>query len=132
MTEALHEILYCSVLAPDQPPTVVGQIVGHARARNAERAITGLLVFDGLRFCQHLEGPRGDLLELMQRIGQDARHAQVRVMYGGPLDQRRYHRFDMGFADYEGAGDMGSVGELEGIAALQRFLDLRPGFDVNG
>jgi len=62
---ALSEILYCSELAPDLPPDTVASIVARARVRNGELGITGLLVFDGQRFCQHIEGPPGALQTLM-------------------------------------------------------------------
>ena len=126
----LHEILYCSELAPGQSPGVVGTIVSQARARNAEHGITGLLVFDGQRFCQHLEGPRGVVTRLMNRIGEDPRHERIRVVYDGTLTQRRYHRFDMGFAQTEDADDMAGIHALDGELALARFLELRPRFDI--
>jgi len=72
--QPLHEIFYCSVLAQDLPPNAVGAIVSQARARNAERKITGLLVFDGMRFCQHLEGPCDAVKALMRSIERDFRH----------------------------------------------------------
>lgn len=128
----LHEILYCSVLSSSEPPLVVGQIVGQSRARNAERGITGLLVFDGSRFCQHLEGPPDAVDALMRRIAHDARHVDVRVLYSGQRLERRYKRFDLGFAQSEDADDMAGVHDLQGAEALERFLALRPGFDVNG
>ncbi|MDB5827281.1 MAG: blue light sensor protein [Variovorax sp.] len=128
----LHEILYCSVLAPDLEPGIVGKLVGQARARNAVRQISGLLVFDGLRFCQHIEGPPRELMRLMDRIGQDPRHTDVRVVYEGALDARRYRRFDMGYADIEGPSAMAGVRELDGAEALAHFLALRSGFDVSG
>ncbi len=128
----LHEILYCSVLSPSEPALVVGQIVGKARARNAESGITGLLVFDGWRFCQHLEGPASAVDALMGRIARDSRHSNVRVLFSGGRSERRYTRFDLGFAQSEGEDDMAGVHELDGTAALERFLALRPGFDING
>ncbi|RZL65374.1 MAG: BLUF domain-containing protein [Variovorax sp.] len=132
MTEPLHEILYCSVLAPGQPPDVVGKIVSSARAHNARQSITGLLVFDGMRFCQHFEGPQAVVAPLMQRIGQDPRHTLIRVAYQGAILERRYRTFDMGFAATEDPDDMAGIHSLDGEAALQRFLALRPGFDVSG
>lgn len=132
MTVPLHEILYCSVLAPGQSPDVVGKIVGAARARNADRLITGLLVFDGLRFCQHFEGPEVVITPLMQRIGHDPRHTDIRVLYTGSLLERRYRNFDMGFAATEDPEDMAGIHMLDGEMALQRFLALRPSFDVSG
>jgi hypothetical protein len=130
----LHEILYCSVLAADQPPTAVGQIVTQARARNAEDGITGLLVFDGMRFCQHVEGPRKQVLRLLHRIESDPRHVQIRVVYEGALAQRRYERFEMGLAevDEDNDDDLGAIHQLDGAEALTRFLALRPRFDIAG
>ncbi|MCR6478143.1 BLUF domain-containing protein [Variovorax sp. ZS18.2.2] len=134
MTEeqTLHEIFYCSVLAQDLPAHAVGAIVGQARARNAERNITGLLVFDGLRFCQHLEGPRDAVEALMRRIAQDPRHTDVRVVHEGPLETRRYSGFGMGLAESEGPDLMAGVHALEGEAALKHFLALRSSFDISG
>ena len=129
---AVHEILYCSVLAPDQPIGIVGRIVSQARALNAQHRITGLLVFDGLRFCQHVEGSHDDVVALMRRIEQDSRHQAVRVVYQGTRSERRYQRFDLGYAQSEEPDDMAGIHELEGRAALERFLLLRTGFDVNG
>ncbi|RZL93192.1 MAG: BLUF domain-containing protein [Variovorax sp.] len=126
----LHEILYCSQLAAGQSPRVVGSIVSQARTRNAEHGITGLLVFDGQRFCQHLEGPRSLVVGLMSRISEDPRHEQIRVVYDGPLVQRRYQRFDMGFAQTEEPDDMAGIHTLDGPLALARFLELRPRFDI--
>jgi hypothetical protein len=65
----------------------------------------------------------------MDRIGDDPRHTQVRVVYDGPLDQRRYPRFEMGLAD--GEGDFPDLEHLDGDEALARFLQLRPGYDVS-
>jgi len=126
------EILYCSVLSPFQPPRIVGEIVAQARARNARHDITGLLVFDGIRFCQHLEGPPDAMEALITRITQDPRHTEVRVLYRGTRIERRYQRFDLGFAQSEDAEDMAGIHDLDGEAALERFLALRSTFDVSG
>lgn len=128
----LHEFLYSSLLAPDQPTQVVGRIVTLARARNASDGITGLLVFDGLRFCQHFEGPRDKVLSLMARLNADPRHAEIRVLFEGPLVQRRYQRFEIGLAEVEERDDLADIHGLQGEEALQRFLSLRPRFDIAG
>ncbi|WP_213953023.1 MULTISPECIES: BLUF domain-containing protein [unclassified Variovorax] len=125
----LHEILYCSNLATGLSPAVVGTIVAHARVRNAQRGVTGLLVFDGYRFCHHFEGPRDTTVRLMDRISDDPRHTDVRVVYEGPLEQRRYPRFEMGLADAD--LNFPDLEGLDGNEALARFLQLRPGYDVS-
>jgi hypothetical protein len=131
MTE-LHEILYGSLLASAQPPNIVGQIVSQARNRNAARGITGLLVFDGMRFCQHFEGSRADVVALMATIETDPRHTEVRVLHRSSIDRRRYARFDLGLTQGADGDDLADLLALEGQAALDRFLAMRPGFDVNG
>lgn len=52
----LYEVVYVSTLAPDAPIRVVEAIARKARPANQERDITGRLIFDGMRFCQQLEG----------------------------------------------------------------------------
>lgn len=130
--QPLFEILYCSTLAPDLPPTTVGSITSRARARNLERGITGLLVFDGQRFCQHLEGPRDAVDELMAQIAKDPRHTDIRVVHAAPLPVRRYTGFGMGLAESEGPDLMAGVHVLNGEVALRHFLALLPSFDING
>ncbi len=131
MTE-LHEILYGSLLSPAQPPNIVGQIVSQARNRNEARGITGLLVFDGMRFCQHFEGRHHDVLALMTTLERDPRHMDVRILHRGPIERRRYTRFDLGLTQGEDGDDLAELLALDGQAAIDRFLALRPGFDVNG
>lgn len=134
MTEdkTLYEVLYCSTLVQDLAPPTVGAIVTQARAKNAERGITGLLVFDGMRFCQHLEGPRGAVEALMRRIEHDPRHVDIRIAYEGALRSRRYTGFGLGLAESEGPHLMSGVHALEGETALLHFLALLPSFDING
>ncbi|MGJ7505408.1 BLUF domain-containing protein [Variovorax sp. RHLX14] len=131
-TLPLYEVLYCSTLAQGLPPDTVGSIASRARMRNAERDITGLLVFDGMRFCQHLEGPPEAIDALMQQIESDPRHVGVRVVYQAPLAARRYSGFGMGLAECEGPDLMAGVHALDGEAALRHFLALVPSFDING
>jgi hypothetical protein len=128
----LCEFLYCSELAPRMPIEVVGHIVGRARARNAQDGITGLLVFDGLRFCQHAEGARDAVRALWQRLEADPRHTGMKLLHQGALAQRRYPRFEIGMAE---VGEQEALGEmllLSGAAAVERFVALRPNFDIAG
>ena len=128
--EPLHQVFYCSMLAPGESPRAVAAILAQARLTNESRGITGLLVFDGLHFLQHLEGPRGQVQVLMARIEADARHVDVRVIIEGPIEMRRCSAFELGYAEpaeddveYERLAD-------EGEAGLLRFLAQRPSYDI--
>lgn len=127
---ALHEILYSSILGPQQSATVVGQIVSRARVRNASDGITGLLVFDGMHFCQHFEGPIEKMAALMQRIEADPRHTDIHVLYTGTPAHRSYKGFEMGLAQIEDADDLATLYQLGSKDALARFMALRPRLDI--
>ncbi|WP_295377565.1 BLUF domain-containing protein [uncultured Pseudacidovorax sp.] len=125
-----YEFFYTSQLDPQTSPTVVGQILSTARPHNARMGVSGLLVFDGLRFFQHLEGPRAALEPLMGRIVGDIRHQDVRILHEGVLLQRRYHRFDMGYAQTDDLDALAALISLSGLPAVERFLHMRSGFDI--
>ena len=95
---ALYEVLYVSTLAPLHPPRVVAEIAARARHVNAELDVTGLLIFDGQRFCQQLEGPQKSVLKLIERIRNDPRHINVEVLHHGPLAGRRFQQFTLAFS----------------------------------
>lgn len=66
--------LYHSVMADTQEASCVADIVKAARQFNASQGLSGLLVFDGMRFAQYLEGPADALQALIERLQQDTRH----------------------------------------------------------
>lgn len=121
----LYEVLYVSTLAPQHPPGIVAEIAARARQRNAELGVTGLLIFDGQRFCQQLEGTQKAVLKLIDRIREDPRHIQVEVLHHGPLAQRRFHQFSLAFTTVEDVDALARMEQLDGSAALAAFEAVR-------
>ncbi len=76
--ESLH-IVYTSQLAPGEDYTAYGRICRVARQRNGSLAVSGVLLFDGQRFCQWLHGEPDATARLMLSIARDKRHAAVQV-----------------------------------------------------
>ena len=128
----LHEIIYVSTLADDAPIRVVADIAVKARTNNRQTDITGLLVFDGLHFCQQLEGCARDVDAAMARIQGDPRHCNVEVLHHGPLDKRRFRRFSLGYTSGEDIELLERLQRLKGQAAVEAFVDLRSGLAVDG
>lgn len=118
---ALYEVLYVSTLAPGQPLGVVAEIAAQARVANGQLDITGLLIFDGQRFCQQLEGPKKQVLKLIERIRNDPRHTKVEVLHHGPLAGRRFHQFSLAFSTVEDVDALERMEQLDGDAALAAF-----------
>ena len=125
ISSALYEVLYVSTLAPDQPTAVVAEIAAKARQVNAELDVTGLLIFDGQRFCQQLEGPQKAVLKLIERIRNDPRHINVEVLHHGPLAGRRFQHFSLAFSAVEDVDALARMERLDGEAALAAFEALQ-------
>jgi hypothetical protein len=129
-TPDLYEVLYVSTLAPTAALKVVGEIAGIARLQNQKMNITGLLVFDGMRFCQQIEGPRKPVLALLERIRQDWRHVDLKVLHHGALEKRRFRNFSLGYAPVEDVDLLANLEQLDDEPALQQFLALIDNLDM--
>jgi len=128
----LHEVLYLSTLAPGAPLKVISDIAAKARKANEAAGITGLLVFDGMQFCQHIEGPRKTVLALTERIRQDPRHVDVDILYHGPLAQRRFRHFGLAYTAVEDVDMLARLRNVGAEAALAQFLALVSTLDLDG
>jgi hypothetical protein len=102
----------------------VGDIAAHSRIANASRDISGVLVFDGVRFCQQIEGKQKDVLALMERMYQDTRHFNVEVFHHGPLAERRFSHFSVAFADVDEVAVLEQLEQLDGQAGVDAFTAL--------
>ena len=70
----MFQLIYISTARRDIDQQEVSKILANARRRNQADRLTGLLVFDGVRFLQALEGDRGLVESCYARIRQDSRH----------------------------------------------------------
>ena len=130
ISTTLYEILYVSTLSPEAPLSVVGDISAKARRANAERDITGLLIFDGMRFCQQFEGGQKQVLALLERIRQDPRHFNLQVLHHGELAARRFRQFSLGYCLVEDEDVLGAMESMDGQAAVNAFTGLLSGLDL--
>ena len=71
------------------------------RARNADRGITGLLLYRAGRVMQMLEGDAQVVRALYDRIRVDVRHQHVTNVWTGHTAERRFPSWTMGFDDLE-------------------------------
>ena len=130
ISTTLYEVLYVSTLAPEAPLSVVQDIAVKARLANAARDITGLLVFDGMRFCQQLEGGQKQVLALLERIRQDTRHINLQILHHGELAVRRFKRFSLGYCVVDDDDVLERMESMDGQAALDAFEGLLSRLDL--
>lgn len=130
ISTTLYEVLYVSTLAPEAPLSVVGDIAVKARLANAARDITGLLIFDGMRFCQQLEGGQKQVLALLERIRQDTRHINLQILHHGELAMRRFRRFSLGYCMVDDDDVLERMEQMDGQPALDAFEGLLSRLDL--
>ena len=123
--------LYHSVLAQSQDASCVGTIVKAARQFNASQGLSGLLVFDGMRFFQYLEGPADALQALIERLQQDPRHTQFTTVWMAQLQgERRFPGWSMGYAYADEDDPLTALAAQNGAEALDAFLAMTELLDM--
>ena len=123
--------LYHSVMAEPQEASCVAAIVKEARQFNASQGLSGLLVFDGMRFVQYLEGPADALQALIERLPQDPRHTQFTNVWVAQLQgKRRFADWSMGYAYADEDDPLTALTALSGAEALDAFLAMAESLDM--
>jgi hypothetical protein len=130
----IYYALYTSSISLDSDPNCVREIVRFARSRNAQLNITGLLIFDGLHFCQYLEGRSETIFTLCEKIRNDPRHDRMDIKEHGQLaGTRRFADWPMAYAlcnDAEGLDQLQQFNATEGGSALALLERLMPKLDM--
>jgi hypothetical protein len=115
----IFEFVYISFMAPMADIRSVAEIVRKSRVYNHAHGLTGVLVFDGERFCQHIEGDREAVLLLAEKIAGDRRHQNFTVLhqdFSGTA--RRFGQWHLGYA-LDSRGDfMQSLSRKQGPEAV--------------
>lgn len=132
MTPTLKQFFYHSRLAPGQRHSAVSDIISTARRFNAGHGITGLLVFDGERFCQFIEGPPTEMDALVERLKTDRRHVDFTVLISDAWAHERLHPYwSMAYAALEGPAYLTDLLSRPGEEALRQLQASIDRLDVN-
>ena len=105
--QLLFNLVYCSQVSDGIGQTEVDAIVATARRFNPALGITGVLVFGSGVFFQWIEGPKTNVLELVNRIEADSRHKQMTILSSDEeIRERIFPTWDM---ELVGADDIRDV-----------------------
>lgn len=91
----LRSLTYVSTPTEAMSETEFVQLGLNAGRLNALDGITGLLVFNGERFCQTIEGAPAAIDDLVVRLKRDPRHTDFTVIQDEGADGRRFRSWDM-------------------------------------
>lgn len=93
----LHRLVYQSNATVFLSESALEPLLTKSRAWNAAHGLTGLLLYCNGELLQVLEGPADEVHAIFARIRRDARHAHVTKLADGPVDQRCFADWSMGY-----------------------------------
>lgn len=91
----MFQLTYISTARRDISRPDIDAILQASRLNNSRDAITGLLVHDGVRFLQALEGERGLVEAAFARIKADSRHRAAVMLSERAIDTRQFGSWAM-------------------------------------
>jgi methanogenic corrinoid protein MtbC1 len=91
----IGSVTYRSEATVTPSPTDLDRLVARSKTRNRELGITGMLLYDGGRYLQTLEGPPDALDQVWSAIQRDPRHDAIEVLSRHIVPARLFSGWDM-------------------------------------
>lgn len=95
MTSELLQLVYMSRARGRWDEAQIASVQAISQERNEGCGITGLLLFDGTRFIQALEGPNSSVRATMARIASDPRHDMIQYASDRMVAERQFGLWSM-------------------------------------
>lgn len=91
----MYRLIYVSTARPYVGTAEIHDILTKAQARNATNDITGLMIHDGKRFLQYLEGEEMAVEATFERIAGNESHFALIVLARGTVEKRQFPDWSM-------------------------------------
>lgn len=105
-----YELAYASAARTLFTPPELSELLRVARRNNERAGVTGILLYHEGSFLQLLEGEQEQVEQIYERVRLDPRHWRVSVVRQGPVPERRFSSWSMGFVSLDTALMQGLVG----------------------
>ena len=92
----LYHLVYSSKRNPECSDAEIQKILEACKRNNPSRNITGILLHSDDHFIQYLEGDK-DIIKMYDFIKNDPRHKNVVLLSYGPLKERAFPNWHMGY-----------------------------------
>jgi uncharacterized membrane protein (DUF373 family)/acylphosphatase len=109
-------LLYISSAAKPMDEEALLGLLQSCRNNNAQKGITGMLLYCSDSFIQVLEGETQELEALFKIIKKDPRHTNVTILEKKHITERKFPEWSMGFKKI-------SDEDLSDVKGLNRFFD---------
>ena len=129
----IRRCLYYSQLASREDLQRIPDIAKVGRVYCQQNQISGLLVFDGMNFCEYLEGPLVPMQELLERISTDSRHKKMVMLMdslGTETEDRLFRTWGLAYVLDGGVEAIEAFAGMSEKDAMAHFQSLLPGLDL--
>lgn len=118
----LHQVIYSSRAIRPMDAAALTSILEDARVDNERRDVTGALIYADGVFLQVLEGDLAVLTPLVERIGADTRHGEMKVFLQRSVGERAFADWRMAYVG-PSEEDMARWAGLPGTVTIDTLLD---------
>jgi hypothetical protein len=108
----MYQLTYISTARVGMTEADVATILQASRANNRRDGITGLLISDGTRFLQALEGDKAAVESAYSRIKKDPRHRAAVILSSKDVRERQFGAWEMAFEGFGRRSDDGVLGTI--------------------
>ena len=131
LSNMIYYIVYLSAATRLYSDDDMNQILTTSRKNNAEKDISGILLYHDGSILQVLEGEQKAVTDLYQKIKKDKRHKSVLQLVQGTCNERNFTGWSMGFkvvnnkdwSEYEGYMKLDTTGLLSLIKKKNLKID---------
>ncbi|RYZ94229.1 MAG: BLUF domain-containing protein [Sphingobacteriaceae bacterium] len=106
----MYHLIYISTAEKLLTEYELTEILAVARENNLKHNVTGMLLYAEGTFIQVLEGEADNVKRVLSKIINDSRHKNIIELASGPLSERDFPEWSMGFA----SGNADVLKEFEG------------------
>jgi hypothetical protein len=114
-SDPVYHLAYVSTETEPFSQIDLVELLAVARGANAERGVTGLLLYREGCFYQVLEGNEFAVKKTFNDIEQDRRHRDVQILFKGESESREFPDWQMGFLNLDGI-------EVDALSGFSDFL----------
>lgn len=111
---ALIALTYVSYAEHAMNTEELNALLAESKNKNAEKNITGMLLYRDRYFIQVLEGEEDVVTDLYERIKEDPRHTNVLLVSKDKIEERSFGDWSMGYKNLD---------HLENPERLEGFTD---------
>ena len=108
----MFQLVYISTARPGVDEAEVGRILAKSRTNNQGDGLSGLLVFDGVRFLQALEGDKQAVETCYGRILKDPRHRAPVCLSSWDIETREFGDWTMAWTRVDRIDHSRPLGEM--------------------